>query len=295
MRRWKTGFAFVDGDEALGRAPARPRSWIACAALALAAGLGLQILSLPYIPPALTPLVPEHRAAVFVLANLIIPYAALAAAAIFVSWGFDRRGPDALGLRPAALAGAVPWIAAGLVAAAPSLLLIDRLSESWTSVLGPVALLTPATIVQAGAEEILFRGIVLASLASRYGAQRGVLISAIMFALWHAYVGQSFADFLVQVVGAFVFGLTSALLVLRQGHLGGAIALHVVWNVASDARVGLTKWPEAFWKSLADVEPWTMPDLLGFGVQSFMIPLLLETMLVLAACRATLARVMAQR
>ncbi len=178
----------------------------------------------------------------------------------------------------------------GLATSVPTLITFGSLSRGWLEMAGSALLvIVPVTIVQAGAEEIIFRGILLASLAARYGAARGLLISAALFAFWHIYVGQSWPDMIFRAGTTFVFGVTAGLLALRQGHLGGVIALHVVWNVVIHLAGGYEGWPDQFWESfVANFRGYSSTDALDVeSVKAALLPLIIETVLVLAATRAT--------
>ncbi len=226
-----------------------------------------------------------------------LPYAALAALALHFSKRLDGRGPAAIGLRSEAWIGALPLLLVGLVAALPYAVRVLRLEPGWLETAGAaLPFLIPGILIQSGAEEILFRGVLLASLVARYGTRNGVLLSAAVFALWQTYVGQGLVDFAVNVTTTFVFGLTSAALVLRQGHLGGAIALHFMWNLVGALDAGFYSWPSDFWLSYFSgaVMPWTWERLLDQESRSMLVlPLIFETMLVMLICRTTILSIAA--
>lgn len=302
----QTGFAFIDGDE---RSPAAtPRHWLVCLgfgiisvwllqtvqtafAYALAfASMSEAMLGLPtYAQPA--PILS-------VMGWLLVGPVILLTVVIVLSWRVDGRGPRALGLHEHAANESIPWLGIGLLAAMPALWTLNTQGPDWSEAVAASVVLVPITAVQSGAEEVFWRGIVLTSLAARYGAARGVLISAVLFGLWHCYAGQPLADALVHGGNAFVFGLTSGLLVLHQGHLGGAIALHVVWNVVSFIAAGREDASVDFWTSIAEQSliPLTWVDLRDPAIiGTSILPLVIETALVLIICRKTLARLFKPR
>jgi uncharacterized protein len=298
-------FSIVAGDATKNRAAAIPRHWFAAFVIFIVAQWLLQTVSgaafvlfglagSAGIAGMFEPVVSQ---VLLVLVSELLAYGALASVAIAFSARMDRRGPAALGLGSEAFPGFAVWMTAGFVAALPVFAPLLSLAQGWleTAVRG-TAVLFPVILVQAGAEEILFRGVLLASLAARYGALRGLLLSAMLFALWHVYLGQPLPDLILRAGTTFVFGLTSGLLVLRQGHLGGAIALHMFWNLALALSAGLESWPESFWNSLpayfysAPMMFWDFEE-----VNRILLPLIIETAIVLVATKATLARIVSER
>ncbi|MEE9217836.1 MAG: type II CAAX endopeptidase family protein [Acidobacteriota bacterium] len=67
-------------------------------------------------------------------------------------------------------------------------------------------------------EEFLFRGLILQGLIGRYGARAGILLSSILFALYHFNPWQGAA--------ALTLGLLLGWVTHRAGHIGYAVALH---------------------------------------------------------------------
>ena len=297
----KTGFLLVDGNEALGRAPAAPRHWFAAALIVIVAqwvyGQGQAVARLIAYWQLQAGLIgsSEDAGAVGVWAyvlHLLVPATAAIALALYFSYRFDRRAPKALGVDWMTTPLAFVWLFAGLLAATPIIVNLFLRGPDPVVLAQGVGLMTPVTIVQAGAEELIFRGVILASLAARYGARAGLLISAILFGLWHVNVGQPLAGVAVSFGSTFVFGLTAGLLTLHYANLGPALALHVIWNVATALRAAgewdadstsmLAAYVNQFWMFNAQDS-----DLLKFLVA----PLLIETLVVCAACRDTIARV----
>jgi membrane protease YdiL (CAAX protease family) len=229
-----------------------------------------------------------------VLAVSTVAYAALGVGAMVWSRKMDDRNVSSIGLGWKALREAVPWVIVGLVASSPTIVTFLSLAPGWVEMAGEALIvLVPATVVQAGAEEIIFRGVLLASLAARYGPARGLLYSAALFAFWHVYVGQPLPDLFFRAGTTFVFGVIAGLLALRQGHLGGVIALHVVWNVFIDLAGGFEGWPEQFWTMFvlhfryeAPLTTWDDQT-----VRATLLSLIIETVLVLAATRTTFRQI----
>lgn len=299
----KTGFLLVDGNEALGRAPAAPRHWAAALLIVIAAqwvywqGSSLaHVIALAAVPNGILGAWAEEISAALALSQLIflvLPSLIVAALAFYLSQRLDRRAPKALGVDLVTAPTALVWAIAGLVAALPAAVAVVASGADLGDVAQGAAVLTPVTIVQGGAEELLFRGVILASLAGRYGVRTGLVISAILFGLWHVSIGQSLLDAGVRFAATFVFGLTAGLLTLHYANLGPAIALHVVWNVADDLRRATSQADVDFWLAWSSTfeQSWAMEDLhTGLLLKFLLAPLLIETLIVLALCRETVQR-----
>ena len=90
-----------------------------------------------------------------------------------------------------------------------------------------VALLTPV------AEELFFRGLMLRALGRRWNLTVGVIVSSVVFGLFH-FQGDSLLDGLAIVIVTAAFGAVFAgLTVLVRGRLGPAIVAHVVVNATA--------------------------------------------------------------
>ncbi|MBY6155443.1 CPBP family intramembrane metalloprotease [Vannielia litorea] len=96
----------------------------------------------------------------------------------------------------------------------------------------PLAL--AAVAVQAGTEEVFFRGYLTQQIAAgtKPGNWAWMAVPAILFALlhWTASAGDNAIWF---VLWAFAFGLAAADLTARAGNLGPALALHIVNNAVA--------------------------------------------------------------
>lgn len=294
-----TGYLHIDGNEALGREAAKPHHWLLGLAIVIVAqwvswqGAWLS----PYVSYLWSTGVGYEATAGFVVSNLfvlLIPNALIVALALYASHRFDKRGASAIGLDASTPTLMFIWGIAGLVAAAPHLILIvlRGVGEGWLT--GLLAL--PAiTIVQAGAEETLFRGILLGFLCARYGARNGVLISALLFGFWHLYIGQQPIDAAISFVHTCIFGVTAAVLTLHYGNIGPALGLHVVWNVAgyfSGAAGG-----DEFWYTWASsyTLPWTDEGVANGDLARLLVfPLIIETLIILAVCRDTVRKLLGQ-
>jgi membrane protease YdiL (CAAX protease family) len=98
----------------------------------------------------------------------------------------------------------------------------------------PHILLILAFIVQAGAEEYLFRGWLFSRLAERYNVFVGIAINAGIFVLVHL-PGVDFANttaflLMLEVIMTVLFSVFLSLIVLKQRSIWGAAAWHAAWN-----------------------------------------------------------------
>lgn len=293
----KTGYLHIDGNAALGREPAVPHHWIV-ALTAVIAGqwIAWQGLSAsPYLPWLISLQTGWDISFRYALANLfylLVPMGLIGALALYLSRRIDGRGARALGLDRATAPLALIWSVAALVAAAPHIIALILRDVNWAELAVGFAVLTPVTIIQAGAEEILFRGVLLGFLCARYGVRNGVLISGLVFGLWHVYIGQPLVDAIALFASTFVFGVTASILTLHYGNLGPAIGLHVVWNVAGYLS-GAAAVGDEFWSSwtVSFASQWGTEDIANGGlVRMLVIPLMIETLIIFAACRETVLR-----
>jgi membrane protease YdiL (CAAX protease family) len=99
--------------------------------------------------------------------------------------------------------------------------LIEDFGQGWWFLAMVVGLVVIAPIV----EEIFYRGLLLRTLPARWSARKASVVCALVFAVLHFQVLQSF--------GLFLFGLACALLVFRTNRLGPAIFAHIGFNAMS--------------------------------------------------------------
>lgn len=298
----KTGYLHIDGNEAMGRAPAMPHHW-SVAIVAVIVGqwllwqgsaLGAAVGTL-FVEPGILGMFGHSTG--YVVANLfylLIPFGAIAALSIFLTQRFDGRRAVALGVDRRTIPLALVWSVAGVLTATPLIFVIAANAPPLNRVIEGALVLIPATIVQAGAEEVLFRGVLLSILAARYGVRAGLVGSALLFGAWHLYFGQPWIDAFITFAFTFVFGLTAGIVTLHCANLGPAIALHVVWNVAADLH-GASSFGNEFWSGwVATIsQVWTYEDIANGEVfRILVLPLTLETLIVFAACRDTLNRLL---
>jgi membrane protease YdiL (CAAX protease family) len=133
------------------------------------------------------------------LAAIAFPLAALSYGGFWLLWGpLSFLAPDFV--RSYALEGMPDLLTRGN----PARLVLDI-----------VAIVVVAPVV----EEILFRGFLLHRWAARWGTTTGVILSSAVFAILH-----------VELVGHFIFGVAMAALYVRTRSLWVSIAAHAVNN-----------------------------------------------------------------
>lgn len=98
---------------------------------------------------------------------------------------------------------------------------------------------TAVIILQAGSEEIFFRGWLQPILVRAWGPV-GILVTAIVFAGLHLVSG---ADALMSILNLFLGGLLFGLLAARYGGIASAIGAHFAWNWTEQLLLGLDPNP----------------------------------------------------
>ena len=89
-----------------------------------------------------------------------------------------------------------------------------------------IALLLPSFILQAGSEELLFRGWLLSALGRKLNLALAVVISSALFALLHYGPNQPW----LVTLSSFVFGLFAACWAIKAGNIWGVMGWHAAWN-----------------------------------------------------------------
>jgi len=79
-------------------------------------------------------------------------------------------------------------------------------------------------------EELFFRGLVLRSLARRFGPVIGVVGSSVLFGLVHFQTGMGAASDAALMCAIGAFGLLLAYLAVRTGRLGPGLVAHATFN-----------------------------------------------------------------
>jgi len=164
-------------------------------------------------------------------------------------WLLSGNSLESMGLIP--VADGWPWAAIGvgvfaILAQVIYLAIVSRDADKLMEVkkqIGDLANLAPQTpredhlfdmvsITAGVCEEILYRGLLLATLVSLVGTWPAVAISSLIFGLGHAYQGIS------GIAKTGMVGLVLALLTVFSGSLFIAIVLHAVVDVTSGRIMG---------------------------------------------------------
>jgi hypothetical protein len=132
--------------------------------------------------------------------------------------------------------------AAGLLAATGYAALSGALAEGQGGGAGAVMILWGLAIigVQAGGEEIYFRGWLQPVLQRAWGGAIAVLLTAIAFAGLHIMGG---ARAPISLLNLFLGGVMFGLLALKGGGIAAALGAHIAWNATEQLAVGLDPNP----------------------------------------------------
>jgi hypothetical protein len=102
--------------------------------------------------------------------------------------------------------------------------------------LGGVLLVFLGWTVQGPAEEALTRGWLLPVIGARHKPLWGVIVSAVVFAVYHL-LNPNVSP--IAFLNLFLFGIFTALYVLYEGGLWGVFGIHAAWNWAQGNLFGL--------------------------------------------------------
>lgn len=144
--------------------------------------------------------------------------------------GLERQGALSKYLR-GVLVGLVMFaFTVGLAGALGYIALEEGVPQSQgIAALGGVLLMLLGWLVQGAAEEALTRGWLLPVIGARYKPGWGIVISAIIFAVYHS-LNPNLNP--IAVLNLFLFGVFTALYALYEGGLWGVFGLHSAWNWA---------------------------------------------------------------
>ncbi|MEJ0022491.1 MAG: type II CAAX endopeptidase family protein [Alphaproteobacteria bacterium] len=158
----------------------------------------------------------------------------MAAGITIFSIARDKRGLRALGLRSAGLRPGLAWFVALLAIHAPmfGLLALNYGAEVVIRNLWYLLAIMPFIVLQAGSEEVMFRGWLLPTVAARYGPMIGVIVSTIAFSAAHFGYGGDVLGMVMSVALRAPLGWALAVLALRHGNLGASIGVHTGLNTA---------------------------------------------------------------
>lgn len=90
-----------------------------------------------------------------------------------------------------------------------------------------IALFFLAFLIQGMAEEALFRGYLMTTLARKLNVWPAILVSALFFALFH--IGNASFSF-IAFINIFLFGVFAGVFMLKRGSIWAVGAIHAIWN-----------------------------------------------------------------
>ena len=191
--------------------------------------------------------IPDSARGTFGLLGLGVAEAA-AFAAVLLLWRYlDGRRVQAIGLQtpragPRWLKGAlIGALMMGFVVAFGYTLVDGATWEVNSDALRAAIVLVVGLIgfaIQGPSEEVLFRGYILENARKEWGVRPAVVLSSVVFALFHAS-NPGFG--LLPLVNLVLFGAGTALyrLYVDDGQLWGVFAIHTVWNWLQQVVFGL--------------------------------------------------------
>lgn len=102
------------------------------------------------------------------------------------------------------------------------------LAPAWASpaALAGIGLMLLAFVVQAGVEEIMFRGWMLSAVTRKLGLPIGVLLTSLVFTFLHWSPHQPW----VIIMSSFLFSIFACAWAIRAGNIWGVIGWHAAWN-----------------------------------------------------------------
>lgn len=154
------------------------------------------------------------------------------------------------------------------------------------SALWPIAAGAIMIGVQAGAEEIYFRGWIQPIFCSRWGPFLGVVVGALCFSALHLVAGPRG---LVAVANFFLSGIMFGVLALRSGGIWAAAAMHWAWNWTESCGFGANPNPglgptgALMDMDLAGVQLWSGgPDAMNGSLATTIVLSVIVAMLLMA-------------
>lgn len=152
----------------------------------------------------------------------------------------EKRPLSSMGFRRGGLQKYGIGLLAGMLMAGAmfGLLLLTRsvTTGAGTFSTGKLLLFLLAFLIQGAAEEILMRGYFMVSLSNSSGPATAVICSSLFFSLMHA--GNNGVG-IIPFLNLFLFGIFTALFLLKTNSLFAVCALHGIWNFAEGCIIGL--------------------------------------------------------
>ena len=170
---------------------------------------------------------------IFLFAGLPFLFALFSNLKINSTFAFNR--PSTLAVLAAILFGSSVWVFAYeieiLTLSDARIERLTQLFESMKSELGQIPLpvkLICLSLVPAVCEELTFRGFLLSSLADRVPSVTAIVITALLFGLFHVFVGNTLM--FERFVPTAFMGLLLGIVCVRTGSIFPGMLLHVVHN-----------------------------------------------------------------
>lgn len=155
----------------------------------------------------------------------------------FWTMGLEWRGAGFKYGRGLLLGLAMFALSVGLPAALGFITVEEGASQpQGVGALAGVLLIFLGWTVQGPAEELLTRGWLLPVIGARHKPLWGILISAVVFAVYHS-LNPNLSP--IAFLNLFLFGLFTAFYVLYEGSLWGVFGIHAAWNWAQGNLFGL--------------------------------------------------------
>ena len=171
----------------------------------------------------------------------LLATAGVGASAIFYCIKFEKRPLTSLGIRKKDV---VKEYLLGAIIGAVMLgltFLISFLFDSVSIKLNPngfslmVILFLIGFMVQGFAEEVLFRGYFMMSIARDYKIAVAIGFTSVLFGLLH---GANTGFNLLALVNIILFGIFTGVYVFKRGDLWGVSAIHTMWNFMQGCIIG---------------------------------------------------------
>jgi membrane protease YdiL (CAAX protease family) len=156
----------------------------------------------------------------------------------------DMRRVESMGMiRPERRPSASPWVGLGigaLAAAVPivAFLALGLFRDRGGGISALTVLSLPMFLTSAFAEELVFRGYLLRNMMDVGWPRAGILLTSVLFALWHA-LSPGFAASPVPVLTVAVTGVALGVAYVLSSNLWFATALHFAWNAVQGTVFGL--------------------------------------------------------
>lgn len=135
------------------------------------------------------------------------------------------------------VSGMIWFLPGWIVIAAMGWSIVETMTPQDLRAIGPTGLVTLllTTFLIAFGEELVFRGVLLRGAMSQLSVSFAMLLSTVLFGLFHlvnGLAGQDAAQTSVQVLFAVLVGFFLAPIAIRVGNLWPLIVWHWFWNIA---------------------------------------------------------------